>query len=634
MSSGCGDVLSLADLQTAKKHQIFEAEVITGKAGGIASGANIDFAANPITGQTQKTLPAILRDVGFEPASFDFTTGGTLTVDDRNKVVYDPVSTTWYSWAGALPKVVPSGTNPILDANWKPQTDPKLRQDIADTSDVNKGDALMGIKNPAAWGVARTQHGKNLDTINIKDAGAVCDGVTDDTAVIQSIITQANGGMVKIAFPYGSTVKIAGTLLVPGGVSIDLNHSIINGNGDASTAGTNTVFESAYWDTTDNTLKSNWSVPPESVGIIGLVPDLRITGGRIRFAGTVCKMYQMIYGSSITNLRITACPFPMIIKDSFYGTFEGISVLSPPASVKWPIGWQVESNIQAMGIRKCVAAGFNTGWKITGSSATDCFDTCTAERNARGVDIYGGASGTIMNLELHNWYFEHNTIAVRVDGAAICQRLYLRNCYLHWSILHIDATSVLSGGIDKSCNIQDSATYPGGVNMAGRCGEKTFYIELDDSVSSSHTSSTLPANYSITGVEVKRIETLVNGSNQVIARNLRQTSVAPKNYTGSTLATSLPANTVPFGEVSITSPTSARVVTQVKRSPYNVVMVNLVITDGATTVNAAGTIYGSIHVLQPASAKDFSISYDGSGNLIVTVAGTNITNMSGIVQVL
>ena len=38
MSSGCGDVLSLADLQTAKKHQIFEAEVITGKQGGVAGG--------------------------------------------------------------------------------------------------------------------------------------------------------------------------------------------------------------------------------------------------------------------------------------------------------------------------------------------------------------------------------------------------------------------------------------------------------------------------------------------------------------------------------------------------------------------------------------------------------------------
>lgn len=54
MSSGCGDVLSLADLQTAKKHQIFEAEVITGKSGGVTGGADIDYATNPVTGQVQK----------------------------------------------------------------------------------------------------------------------------------------------------------------------------------------------------------------------------------------------------------------------------------------------------------------------------------------------------------------------------------------------------------------------------------------------------------------------------------------------------------------------------------------------------------------------------------------------------
>lgn len=130
MSSGCGDVLSLADLQTAKKHQIFEAEVITGKSGGVAGGADIDYATNQATGQTQKTLPAVLRDAGFSPVSWDFSTGGTLTTADRDKVVYDPVSKTWYSYAGALPVTVPAGFNPVGNADWKPQTDPDLRLDL------------------------------------------------------------------------------------------------------------------------------------------------------------------------------------------------------------------------------------------------------------------------------------------------------------------------------------------------------------------------------------------------------------------------------------------------------------------------------------------------------------------------
>lgn len=134
MSSGCGDVLSLADLQTAKKHQIFEAEVITGKSGGVAGGADIDYATNQVTGQLQKTLPAVLRDAGFSPVSWDFSTGGTLTVNDRDKVVYDPVSKTWYSYAGTLPVTVPASFNPVGNAYWKPQTDPYLRDELsADT---------------------------------------------------------------------------------------------------------------------------------------------------------------------------------------------------------------------------------------------------------------------------------------------------------------------------------------------------------------------------------------------------------------------------------------------------------------------------------------------------------------------
>lgn len=142
MSSGCGDVLSLADLQTAKKHQIFEAEVITGKSGGVASGSDIDYATNQVTGQTQKTLPAVLRDAGFSSVSWDFSTGGTLTATDRDKVVYDPVSKTWYSYAGTLPVTVPAGFNPVGSANWKPQTDPDLRNDLA-SSDVGKGVDLV-----------------------------------------------------------------------------------------------------------------------------------------------------------------------------------------------------------------------------------------------------------------------------------------------------------------------------------------------------------------------------------------------------------------------------------------------------------------------------------------------------------
>ena len=151
MSSGCGDVLSLADLQTAKKHQIFEAEVITGKSGGVATGADIDYATNQVTGQTQKTLPAVLRDAGFRPASFTFETGGTLGVNDADLAVLWPGPSgdgNYYAWKGALPKTIPASSTPASTGGvgktaWVAVSEAALRRDLA----LSTGAGLVGTSS-------------------------------------------------------------------------------------------------------------------------------------------------------------------------------------------------------------------------------------------------------------------------------------------------------------------------------------------------------------------------------------------------------------------------------------------------------------------------------------------------------
>lgn len=157
MATGCGDVLSLEDLKTAKLHQIFEAEVITGKTGGLPGGADIDFATNHVTGQTQKTLPAVLRDSGYTPAEFNFTTGGTLNVGDEAKVVLWPGPSgdgSYYSWRGAYPKTIPANSTPassggVSATGWVPVTDAALREELAS----EEGATLSLAQVAAAYGL-------------------------------------------------------------------------------------------------------------------------------------------------------------------------------------------------------------------------------------------------------------------------------------------------------------------------------------------------------------------------------------------------------------------------------------------------------------------------------------------------
>lgn len=216
MSSGCGDVVSLEAMQIAYKHQIFEAEVITGKSGGVAGGADIDYATNQVTGQTQKTLPAVLRDAGFSPASWDFSTGGTLTVNDRGKVVYDPVSQTWYSYAGTLPVVVPVGFNPVGDVNWKPQTDPNIRADLAAVG----GASLIGA--PRGSGTL-TQYLDRMFIFIDDLPGVDGTGATDSSAGLNAALTTYSGTGVEFVGKSTSTYLLESTVSFIGLSNITLN---------------------------------------------------------------------------------------------------------------------------------------------------------------------------------------------------------------------------------------------------------------------------------------------------------------------------------------------------------------------------------------------------------------------------
>lgn len=67
---------------------------------------------------------------------------------------------------------------------------------LASTAD-GKGDALIAVKQPFAGAVARTQHDKNKDVINVKDFGAIGDGNNHPLSEIFSTLSVA-----QIVYPF------------------------------------------------------------------------------------------------------------------------------------------------------------------------------------------------------------------------------------------------------------------------------------------------------------------------------------------------------------------------------------------------------------------------------------------------
>ena len=154
----------------------------------------------------REALRRSYAEAGYNLVAGSFGAGGKLTTS--TDVLLFEADGKAYSWNGALPKVVPAGTNPLLDSNWKPQAATGLRSDLINTSNVLLGDALVSVKQPFTGARSRTQHDKNKDVINVADfAGFDPSGNTDSSAAFNAALQAAK--LNNLA---------ANTVVIPAGV--------------------------------------------------------------------------------------------------------------------------------------------------------------------------------------------------------------------------------------------------------------------------------------------------------------------------------------------------------------------------------------------------------------------------------
>lgn len=165
------ELLNAQDLITAKKHDTFHSEVITGKVGGLSTGANIDYATNAVTGQQQNTLPAVLKGLGYTRVG-TFKAGATL-LDGRQTILWDAAyggDGQEYGWSGAFPKIVPadstpSGTGGIGSNRWVSRFDPALQSRVTAVEAKNTEQDLR-IANVEAKNNTQDARMTSIESVN------------------------------------------------------------------------------------------------------------------------------------------------------------------------------------------------------------------------------------------------------------------------------------------------------------------------------------------------------------------------------------------------------------------------------------------------------------------------------------
>ncbi|KJJ61563.1 hypothetical protein RT21_20235 [Pseudomonas sp. 10B238] len=275
----------------------------------------------------------------------------------------------------------PSVAAPVVDSSTQ------LRIDLA----TSAGSGLVGHKQSRLSSAIAETVQSALDTIiSVHTSGAVGDGATDDTAAINALIRDVavlGGG--EIRFSPGRTYFIAGTILLPSNVKLNLCGATLKGAG--ATVGT--MFRSAFL--TGGEVVSNIGSAPETQ----LVRHASVSGGIIADVGLGFDLYNFVMGCSLKQLVFQNCRQAWKMERCFYPTLEDIwaSGVSDPAYPTYHFKNQANAIVLT---RVSTVAEF--GYFIEGGCTAFTVNGGTFEGGAKGFKFTGDCLG----MSFQGGYFE------------------------------------------------------------------------------------------------------------------------------------------------------------------------------------------------------------------------------------
>lgn len=471
------------------------------------------------------------------------------------------------------------------------------------------------------------------EAVNVSDFGAVGDGTTDDTAAIQAAVAYAaslygdNRWYEADVYDkprivdFNGVYRVAGKILVPTGVLLRGNNSTLIGNGNSS--GSNTCFESAYYNS--GVLTTNVGTPPET----HIVNFMSIQGFKFVNFKQALNLYNCLTGCEYSDLAFSKCWQPLKAARCFYAGFKNISSREPDVT------------------SPSVAASTEPALWFDEYVNAQLMDSLSVEKRALGIRYSGGVNG----LGLRNVSVENGTKGIEflgevnpIDIGAGCYFESLTGTALDFTDTSAHRAVVIDNVWFNLCG----KAIEGRQMIGGRIGAGNYYLACTTNVSlldntctieveiprkrttdSGSTVPTAPAKYSL------QQSTLVTSPETVFSSVSGQDALRNPTVLDSVLE--LPyfgacyniGNAVPFCSTSTSGTTTMTIYvdTKITWNTYVMGIFSLKCTDNISNYQINGRFYGSTVVLDTASGKTVTASNNGG---YVRLTLTSFSHPSGI----
>lgn len=595
-------------------------------------------------GRDRQTIEGLVRKAGFQPASFDFVTGGTLVSGERNKAVFNPSPSgddNWYAWQGAFPKIISPSSTPAASGGfgenaWKPVTNniltPTVMESIrrsymevglnvvggsfqAGFTLVNANDVALDEVTGKAFSGAAGTYPAGASTVgfvdrsgallrsrlifNVLDFGAAGDGVTDDSpAFIAAILYAALAGGGRIIAPYRS-YKIAATVIVPSCVELDFCNSEIIGPGLGSSVD---VFQSGYL--SGGAVISNLSAPPETI----TVRQAAVKNARIRDCGKVFNLYNLLDNSELSNIKFTNCTQPLYAARCFYGRFVNLFSRGSAGGTLLP-AFYFRDFVNVCAIESVFAVGRVNAIEISSGANGQTLFNCSAEECTNGI-IISGETGPI---KLDTCYIEGITgNGVDLSAGGFKYDVTFDNCFFNGC-----ATAINKGMNGSRTRVYENNRFRNCTNkISGLDNYNDFSeVEIAPVAIANNGYPSIPAGYALGGKSRVRHENILYDTAtglSLVKTQVHGNTLVPFNYEGK--AGGPKAGTVAFCEHSKTAGTTFSVIIDTKiyfNKHATLLVYRITIADELGAYELFGNTYGDKAKSHDGLSKTVAVSNNG-----------------------